>query len=139
MDEGGKSVRISAPAQRTRMSDVGSVRRAAVLGFVLFLPAAAQDKPSARDKEFETQIRPLLETHCFSCHGPRKQKSKVDVSKDRTELDLARNQPMWLSAVKQIKSRAMPPDDEKKQPTDAERDKLVAWLESAMDRIDERA
>jgi hypothetical protein len=98
-----------------------------------------QDKPAPRDREFDTQIRPLLETYCFSCHGPKKQRSKVDVSVARTEADLARQQPMWLSVVKQIKTRAMPPDDEKKQPADGERDKLVAWLEGALDRIDERA
>jgi len=118
---------------------ISSVRSELILAILLVLPPPAQDKVPARDKEFDTQIRPLLETYCFGCHGPRKQKAKVDVSADRTEADLARHQPMWLAAVKQIKTRAMPPDDEKKQPTDAERDKLAAWLEAAMDRIDERA
>jgi hypothetical protein len=102
-------------------------------------PGFSQETPPARDKEFDAQVRPLLETYCFACHGPKKQKAKVDFSTARGEGDLARNQPLWLAAVKQLKTRAMPPDDEKKQPTDAERDKLAAWLDAAMDRIDERA
>lgn len=112
-----------------------------MVAFLLALPAAGepQQKPPPPDREFDAQIRPLLESYCFSCHGPKKQKAKVDLSTARGEGDLGKNQPMWLAAVKQLKTRAMPPDDEKKQPADAERDKLVAWLEGAMDRIDERA
>lgn len=113
--------------------------------FLLFLlfgfpaPGLPQDKSAAQDREFDAQIRPLLETYCHSCHGPKKQKAKVDLSGARTEADLARNQPIWIAALKQLKTRAMPPDDEKKQPADAEREKLAAWLEGALDRIDERA
>jgi len=120
---------------------VRSELRVVILGLLLALPASGtpQEKPSARDKEFETQIRPLLETYCSSCHGPKKQKAKVDLTTARGEGDLAKNQPMWLQAVKQLKTRAMPPDDEKKQPTDAERDKLAGWLDAAMNRIDDRA
>jgi mono/diheme cytochrome c family protein len=35
----------------------------------------AQDAAADRftDAEFETQIRPLLATHCLTCHGPRRQ------------------------------------------------------------------
>ena len=114
--------------------------RGLVLGFLIHVPAGADQGPaSPHDREFDTQIRPLLETYCFSCHGPKKQKAKVDLSTARTEADLARNQPMWMSAAKQVKTHTMPPEDEKKQPADAERDRLVAWLEGAMDRIDERA
>jgi hypothetical protein len=104
---------------------------------VLILAGAPQDK--TRDREFDTQIRPLLETYCFSCHGPKRQKAKVDVSAARSEADLSRSQPLWLGVVRQLKTHAMPPEDEKKQPTEAEREKIVAWLEAAMDRIDERA
>jgi hypothetical protein len=98
-------------------------------------PAAPQDK--ARD--FETRIRPLLDTYCVSCHGPRKQKAKVDLSPARSEADLARNPDLWLRALHQIKTRAMPPEEEKKQPSDADRDLLAGWLEGAMDRVDDRA
>jgi hypothetical protein len=119
---------------------VRSELRGLVLFFLIHIPAGAdQGQASPHDREFDTQIRPLLESYCFTCHGPKKQKAKVDLSTARTEADLARNQLMWMSAVKQVKTHAMPPEDEKKQPADAERDRLVAWLVGAMDRIDERA
>ncbi len=102
---------------------------------LILLFASPQDK----SREFETRIRPLIETYCISCHGPKKQKAKVDLSPARSEGDLARNPDLWLRALHQIKTRAMPPEDEKKQPTDSDRDLLAAWLEGAMDRVDERA
>jgi hypothetical protein len=115
---------------------VRSELRACAAALLCLLPAAApQDKPQS----FETRIRPLLETYCVSCHGPKKQKAKVDLSLARSEGDFARNPDLWLRALHQIKSRAMPPEEEKKQPSDADRDLLVAWLEGAMDRLDERA
>jgi hypothetical protein len=45
------------------------------LGFAARLTAASAP-PNAQEVEFfETKVRPLLAEHCFSCHGPDKQKS----------------------------------------------------------------
>ena len=112
--------------------------RFCALALLTLLPAAApQDKPTPRD--FETRVRPLLETYCISCHGPKKQKAKLDLSATRSEGDLAGNPDLWLRVLHQLRTRAMPPEDEKKQPADAARDLLVAWLEGALDRLDERS
>jgi len=91
---------------------------------------------SAQDKEFDAQVRPTLQGYCISCHGASKPKAKLDLS---GTPDLARDQARWLEVLKQLKTRAMPPDDAKKPLPDADREKLVAWLEAAMDRVDERA
>ena len=41
----------------------------------LIVPSGiAADKNNAGDKFFEEKVRPLLAEHCFSCHGPDKQK-----------------------------------------------------------------
>ncbi len=103
------------------------------------LPAGAGPQQAPRDQEFEAQVRPLLATYCFSCHGPRKQNGKVNLSTARGEGDLAREQEQWLAAVRQLRTRAMPPEDAPKKPTEIERDRIAAWLEAAMDRIDARA
>ncbi len=102
----------------------------AVLGAILSLSASPQEKES------DAQFRPALTAYCSSCHGPTKPKAKLDLS---GAADLARDPARWLEVLKQLKSRAMPPDDAKKPLPEAEREKLIAWLEAAMDRVDERA
>jgi hypothetical protein len=76
--------------------------------------------------------RALLDAHCVSCHGPRKQKGKVDLS-----ADLARDPELWDRALQQVRGRSMPPEDEP-QPSDPDRERLAAGLETAVDRIDAR-
>ncbi len=39
--------------------------------------ASASDAPSAGALDFEKDVRPILEDHCFDCHGEDKQKSKL--------------------------------------------------------------
>ena len=43
-----------------------------VFAFGSFLPAARAD-----DRHFETRVRPVLAEHCFTCHGPKKQKGDL--------------------------------------------------------------
>src|SRR5690348_17416148 len=36
------------------------------------------------ERRFSTEVRPFLERYCFSCHGPKKQKGSLDLSRDST-------------------------------------------------------
>ncbi len=45
-----------------------------MLSAILIFCALPVGADPAADKSFETHIRPLLEKHCISCHGPNKQK-----------------------------------------------------------------
>ncbi len=114
------------------------VPAAALLALLLRPPAAApQEKPP--EGEFEARVRPLLSAYCFPCHGPKKQKAKLDLSTVRAEAEMARDAKTWLLALKQVKGRVMPPEDAEKQPTEAERERIWTWLEGAIARIDQRA
>ena len=125
---------MSGAVERDRRWEI--VAGAAILIFI-GSPAARTD-PSQADRQFEREIRPLLSRYCFRCHGPTRRKAKVNLSLARSEADMGRAQPLWLNVLKQLKTRVMPPE-EQKQPAAAERAKIVAWLEAAMDRIDARA
>jgi hypothetical protein len=110
-------------------------------GLVVALPGAARSPlaTTPQSAEFEKDVRPFLAAYCFSCHGPKKQKAKLDLSTARGEKDLERAQDAWAEVLKQLRGRAMPPEDAPKQPSEVERQKIVAWLEAAMRRIDDRA
>src|SRR5438270_3243970 len=43
------------------------------------------------ERRFATEVRPFLERYCFSCHGPKKQKGSLDLSRDSTVAAVADN------------------------------------------------
>lgn len=49
--------------------------------------ADGQSAPKRPDVDFDADVRPILEAHCVSCHGPQKQKNGFRV--DRREVLLA--------------------------------------------------
>ncbi|MCE9518236.1 MAG: DUF1592 domain-containing protein [Verrucomicrobia bacterium] len=73
----------------------------------------------------------LLETHCVSCHGPKKSKGKITLHDLDGGLAAGRDLARWEKILKELRSGEMPPEDEK-QPTDAERKALIAWIEAGM-------
>ena len=77
--------------------------------------------------EFQSRVQPILKTYCTKCHGPEKQKAKVNVSGARTLDQLAAERDLWFRVLDQIESGAMPPEDEK-QPAKLERETLAAWI-----------
>jgi hypothetical protein len=106
---------------------------------ILFLPIEGLAQELAPPPRFETSVRPLLEKYCFECHGAKeKKKADVDFSHFKTEEDLARDPALWLNALTQLKSFAMPPE-KASQPTDSERQFLSGWIDQAMDSLDARA
>lgn len=111
-----------------------SIRRSATLLTVLAVaaglssPAAAADKAAAH-AAFEKDIVPLLSTYCYSCHGEKKQKGDLNLQNFRTGADVERARKVWKEVASQVHSHEMPPEKEK-QPSDAERAKITAWVKS---------
>ena len=101
-----------------------------------FLRAAAwfalTMRACADDAAFEMEIRPLLEQHCFECHGAKKQKAGVNLEAFRDLASFYREPRMWEKVLGAVHDEEMPPDD-KPQPTDAQRARIVAWIGHALD------
>ena len=90
--------------------------------------ASAKQAPSTG--EFAKRIQPLFKKYCIRCHNADKKTSGIRV--DHLDGKLPERQlVLWNDVLKQIKSGAMPPEDEK-QPTDAERKFLAEWIAKAI-------
>lgn len=71
----------------------------------------------------------VMETYCFSCHGPDKQKG--DIRFDALEtIDPVDQQDLFALSKEVVHFGDMPPSKAKKQPDDAERAILMKWLET---------
>lgn len=84
---------------------------------------------------FDSEVHPLLEKYCFKCHSGEKIKGGVDLSKYHAELDIQRDPKTWQTVLRQLREREMPPEN-KPQPTDEERQLLVAFTKHTLENID---
>ena len=87
------------------------------------IPAAVQKAGYARD------IQPLLKKYCFSCHQGEKAEAGVVLDVYKDEAALAADRAVWKKVFDNVEGDLMPPGD-KPQPSDAERELLLGWLES---------
>jgi hypothetical protein len=78
---------------------------------------------------FEKDVRPILEAHCFKCHGPDKQKGKIrldtlsaDFLNDRAAAET------WHDALNMLNRGEMPPEEEE-PPSSVERKVLTTWID----------
>ncbi len=99
------------------------------LWFILLfvLPAMAQEKTL----DFSTQIRPVLDKHCFSCHNVGDVAGGINLEKYESEGSLVEDGEVWLKVVKQVQSGQMPPDSEP-SPTAEEHDIIVKGINSIL-------
>lgn len=71
----------------------------------------------------------IMETHCFACHGEKKQKG--DIRFDALEsIDPVDLQKLLAESKEQVHFGDMPPEEAKSQPTKEERELLIKWLDS---------
>lgn len=99
--------------------------------------ALAASSSGAVNVDFGREIRPLLARYCHECRDAKKAKGDVDL--ERIVKPLAQDaRERWAHAYSQLRNGDIPPDDQP-QPTAAERARLLAWLENAVERIDAAA
>lgn len=92
--------------------------------------AASPDGPAtARDAEYEAQVRPFLARHCLACHGA--EKPKGDLRLDRLAPDFADDaaRAHWSGVLQRVRAGEMPPKG-KPRPTAQEIQALSAWIDA---------
>ena len=88
---------------------------------------------SAPPPEFVERALPVLETHCYGCHGAERQEAGLRLDVLDADLERGSDGPVWRHALDLLNAGVMPPSDAP-QPSDDERRALVAWLTDALER-----
>lgn len=88
---------------------------------------AAGETPPAKIS-YRTQIAPLVKKFCHECHGAKKQEGELALHKYSSEAAVIKDAKTWEKVLEMVQAGAMPPED-KPQPSPAERDLLVRWLD----------
>ena len=83
------------------------------------------------EKDFDSTITPFLQTHCFKCHGPEKQ--KADRRYDQLSYPIKSDDDLLLfqDILDQLNLGEMPPE-EQPRPDPNEVKEVVAWLTTSI-------
>lgn len=123
-------------AKRARTPNMRWSQAAAALSTGLTLVAVAvastHGPADGSDQEFfASEIRPILEQHCFACHGPEKQKGGVRFDVLDPDMVAGEGAETWSMARDLLGAGEMPPGSAP-QPSDADRRRLTEWLNASL-------
>ena len=94
--------------------------------------AAALDPAKA---SFLKDILPLLEDHCYACHGDGQTKGGLALDEFQTEKDVHHGYKIWEQIRKLVAAGEMPPEGRKNRPDGKERDLLAGWARHSLDNF----
>ncbi|MBA3937866.1 MAG: DUF1592 domain-containing protein [Planctomycetes bacterium] len=84
--------------------------------------------------EGDEATRKLLSTNCLPCHSALKHKGDLDLEKPLAASDLgAGDEHLWENIRRVVSEQEMPPPEKKQQPSLAERDRLITWIDRTLD------
>lgn len=128
------------PASLSAALSLRSVLAALCSAGMIAAAVGADSKESATPKEkpakpdFAKDVGPLIEKYCFDCHTGDEPEGDFSLYFD-TERDLLRRASSERAHFEKmydvLREHEMPPR-KKAQPTNAERDKILEWLERTM-------
>ena len=92
----------------------------------------AQIKPTG----FDEKLKPFLGKFCTSCHNTTDVAGGVDLSAYLNEAHARKDRKAWEMVAEVISAGNMPPKKSKAQPTKADRDVAVGYIENTLIKID---
>ncbi len=111
---------------------------AALVGVLAMTGAAVAATPeelAKADANFKSNVAPLLQKYCISCHSGAKAKAKLDLNKypdTKTILDARK---LWERVLDNVESHEMPPEG-KPRPNETELQAMIGWLQSQLSSAD---
>jgi mono/diheme cytochrome c family protein len=103
----------------------------------LRLPASSRQattaRPSAlaRTDAFETSVKPFLKTYCYGCHSGNQPAAGFDLTSYATQESVVSDPHHWNLVLTRLRAAEMPPSQSRQQPTTAQRQSVIDWIETA--------
>jgi mono/diheme cytochrome c family protein len=98
-------------------------------------PSKAKSEAAASAKvDFKGQVVPLLQKYCITCHNDKKETGGLSLEKFNEEAAALKARPIWEKVEQKLASREMPPKN-RTQPSPAERDLVVNWVQTQLTNV----
>ena len=86
---------------------------------------------SGQAAAFEDAVRPLIENHCITCHGPEVQKAKLRLDDLQPDLRDERIMATWATVYDKLVTGEMPPKN-RERPAQDELQAATMWLKKEL-------
>jgi mono/diheme cytochrome c family protein len=93
--------------------------------------ATAAAKAATNHPSFERDVLPTVKKYCLSCHAGEDAEAGVDLGKFKSAAQVLKDGALWEDVARNVGASHMPPA-KALQPTQRERDRMVAWIESSL-------
>ncbi|MCW5550663.1 MAG: DUF1592 domain-containing protein [Verrucomicrobiae bacterium] len=87
---------------------------------------ATSSQANTPGPNYLTEVRPLLERFCYECHGVRK-RAELDLRAFADEPSTEGHRELFEKVLNNLRTHEMPPEN-KPQPTLAERELIMTWI-----------
>jgi hypothetical protein len=98
-------------------------------------PPATQPAVNVALVKYHTDVEPILQERCFSCHSGADNTTPVAFDKLTTEDSILKNPELWLKVLKNTRSHVMPPVSQD-PPTPQQQATLENWIEFSAFGVD---
>ena len=123
-------------ACRTILKSLARAGAPALLLFA-FMAQSFAETALVTSRSYDQSVRPLVKQYCFKCHSAEKHKGDIDLERVTSLSKLLQHPEPWEKVYDELSLGEMPPK-ESPQPTTQERDRLVAWVDHALDQAASR-
>lgn len=90
-------------------------------------PTQPDPNPLVLGEGYVKGILPVIDRYCIDCHDSDTEEGEVNFDAFITEAEAVRDPDFWDRVAAQIEMGMMPPHSEKAQPTDEQREAVIAW------------
>src|SRR5262249_49870285 len=101
---------------------------------VLRVPASSRQTATAGSappaRAFAASVKPFLQTYCYGCHSGSQPAAGFDLTSYSTRDAVVGDQRHWNLVLTRLKAAEMPPAQSRQQPTSAQRQAIVDWIEA---------
>lgn len=87
------------------------------------------------DTAWKDEILPIIDRYCFDCHGEGIDKGELDLEDYPDIFSMRSDRSTWKRIRAHLNQQLMPPIDED-QPSAKDREKIAAWIDSAVFPVD---
>ena len=104
------------------------------LAVMICTSSHAQSDAKKLKTEFESQIKPILQEHCSTCHSGLEAAAGLNLDSYQKLENVLDDDRKWMSISRRVASGSMPPEDEDPL-VDGQKQVLLAWIKNAFELV----